>query len=99
MFYLSVCVLCVTLQSLLLIASVKRRCYRGGGGHVFFAKYTLNLACIYPIFSSQKILFSYIRYLFNYTKFFGINALFIFFSMTLSKDTCNKLGLSKSPES
>ena len=32
--------------------------YRGGGGHVFFAKYTLNLACIYPIFSSQKILFS-----------------------------------------
>jgi hypothetical protein len=36
---------------------------------------------------------------FNYTKFFGINALFIFFSMTLSKDTCNKLGLSKSPES
>jgi hypothetical protein len=31
--------------------------------------------------------------------FFGINALFIFFLMTLSKDTCNKLGLSKSPES
>jgi hypothetical protein len=25
---------------------------RGGGGHVFFAKYNLNLAYIYPIFSS-----------------------------------------------
>jgi hypothetical protein len=28
--------------------------YRGGGGHVFFAKYTLNLDCIYPIFSVRK---------------------------------------------
>ena len=33
----------------------------GCGGHVFFfAKYTLNLPNSYPIFSSQKILFSYI---------------------------------------
>ena len=33
----------------------------GSGGHVFFAKYTLNLPyIIYPIFSSQKIIFSYI---------------------------------------
>ena len=37
--------------------SVKRSLrhgYRGGGGHVFFAKYTLNLPSIYPIFSSKK---------------------------------------------
>jgi hypothetical protein len=28
--------------------------YRGGDGHVFFAKYTLNLPYIYSIFSSKK---------------------------------------------
>jgi hypothetical protein len=28
--------------------------YSGGGGHVFFAKYTLNLPYIYPIFSLKK---------------------------------------------
>jgi len=32
----------------------------GGGGHLSFAKYTLNLPYIYPIFSSKTILFSYI---------------------------------------
>jgi hypothetical protein len=30
---------------------------KGGGGHIFFANYTLNLPFIYPIFSSKKILF------------------------------------------
>ena len=35
-------------------------CYSGDGGHVYFVKYTLNLPYIYPIFSSLKILFSYI---------------------------------------
>ena len=28
--------------------------YSGGGGHVFFAKYTLNLPYIYLIFSLKK---------------------------------------------
>ena len=37
-----------------------RHGYRGCGGHVCFAKYTLNLSYIYPIFSSKNILFSYI---------------------------------------
>jgi hypothetical protein len=39
---------------------VKQMWGGGGGGHVFFAKYTLNLSYIYPIFSSKKILYSYI---------------------------------------
>jgi hypothetical protein len=32
----------------------------------FFAKYNLNLPYIYPIFSSQKIIFSYIIFVFLY---------------------------------
>jgi hypothetical protein len=31
--------------------------YRGGGGHVFFGKYTLNLPYFYPIFSPKKSYF------------------------------------------
>ena len=37
-----------------------RHGYSGGGGCVFFPKYTLNLSYIYPIFLSKKILYSYI---------------------------------------
>jgi hypothetical protein len=37
-----------------------RHGYMGGGGHVFFAKYTFNLPYVYPIFPRKKILFSYI---------------------------------------
>jgi len=31
-----------------------RHGYMGGGGRVFFAKYTLNLPYIYPIFPRKK---------------------------------------------
>jgi hypothetical protein len=30
-----------------------------GGGHIIFAKFTLTLLNIFPIFSSKKIIFSY----------------------------------------
>ena len=31
--------------------------YRGGGGHIFYAKFTINLPYIYPIFSQKNPIF------------------------------------------